>query len=169
MCAGLTAFRAIKESDAKPGQIVGKSQFKERHYFPPSDVPLPIAIAGAGGGVGTMACQYAKARGCRVLAISQGPEKRKLCLEELGVDYFVDYLASEDIVQEVRALTDGGPHAVIVVSTSETLLHSACQVMLDLEMGSRAVQLIIFLVRSQYGYYRSGGTASKRTNEHRPV
>lgn len=80
-----------------------------------------------------MACQYAKARGYRVLAISQGAEKRKLCLEELGVDYFVDYHESEDLVKEVKALTNGGPHAVIVTSASDTLLHSALQVKMVLE------------------------------------
>lgn len=78
-----------------------------------------------------MACQYAKARGCRVVAISQGVEKKKLCLDELGVDYFVDYTDSEDIVAEVRSLTHGGPHVVIVASASDTLLHSAIQVRLD--------------------------------------
>ncbi|OKP10314.1 Pyruvate decarboxylase 3 [Penicillium subrubescens] len=76
------------------------------------------AIAGAGGGLGTLACQYAKALGYRVLALSTGSSKQAMLVEEIGVDYFVDYIASqENLIPEIQELTGGGPHAAIVVAS----------------------------------------------------
>jgi len=65
LCAGLTTYKGLKESGARPGQVV--------------------AIVGAGGGLGAMAQQYAKAMGLRVIAIDGGDEKRAMC-EELGAE-----------------------------------------------------------------------------------
>ncbi|KNG88805.1 hypothetical protein ANOM_002460 [Aspergillus nomiae NRRL 13137] len=107
MCAGVTVYNALKQTSAKPGQV--------------------IAIAGAGGGLGSLACQYARACGFRVLAISTGLERRKACLEQFNVDYFVDYRTTTDLVSEVRSITNGGPHAVIVTSSSPSSLQLACQ------------------------------------------
>jgi len=65
LCAGITAYKGLKESGARPGQTV--------------------AIVGAGGGLGSLAMQYAKAMGLRVVAIDGGDEKRSMC-EELGAE-----------------------------------------------------------------------------------
>lgn len=74
LCAGLTVYKGLKESNARPGQTV--------------------AIVGAGGGLGAMAQQYAKAMGLRVVAIDGGDEKRELC-EKLGSEVsspYIDFL-----------------------------------------------------------------------------
>lgn len=63
LCAGITVYKGLKESGARPGQTV--------------------AIVGAGGGLGSLAQQYAKAMGLRVIAIDGGDEKRAMC-EQLG-------------------------------------------------------------------------------------
>merc|ERR1712000_407702 len=55
LCAGITVYKGLKESGARPGETV--------------------AIVGAGGGLGSLACQYAKAMGLRVIAIDGGNEK----------------------------------------------------------------------------------------------
>lgn len=65
LCAGITAYKGLKESGARPGQTV--------------------AIVGAGGGLGSLAQQYAKAMGLRVIAIDGGDEKRAEC-ESLGAE-----------------------------------------------------------------------------------
>jgi NADPH:quinone reductase-like Zn-dependent oxidoreductase len=65
-----------------------------------------------------LACQFAKACGYRVLAISAGESKRKMCIKNLGVDCFVDYKASPSLIEEVKEITQGGPNAVIVVSST---------------------------------------------------
>lgn len=66
LCAGITVYKGLKESGARAGQIV--------------------AIVGAGGGLGSLAQQYAKAMGLRIIAIDGG-EKKAMCLK-LGAEVF---------------------------------------------------------------------------------
>jgi propanol-preferring alcohol dehydrogenase len=65
LCAGITVYKGLKESGVRAGQTV--------------------AIVGAGGGLGSLAQQYAKAMGLRVVAIDGGDEKRAMC-EQLGTE-----------------------------------------------------------------------------------
>ena len=88
LCAGITVYKGLKESGAKPGQTV--------------------AIVGAGGGLGSIACQYAKAMGLRVIAIDAGDEKKEMT-KKLGAEEFVDFSKSSDVVKDVQAATEDGP------------------------------------------------------------
>lgn len=108
LCAGITVYKGLKESGARPGQTV--------------------AIVGAGGGLGSLAQQYAKAMGLRVIAIDGGDEKRAMC-EKLGADSFVDFLSSKDVVADVKAATaDGlGPHAVLLLAVTERPFQQAAE------------------------------------------
>jgi propanol-preferring alcohol dehydrogenase len=108
LCAGITVYKGLKESGAKPGQSV--------------------AIVGAGGGLGSIACQYAKAMGLNVIAIDAGAEKHAMC-KKLGADTFVDFSTSPDLVAEVKAASsDGlGPHAVLLVAVNEKPFQQATQ------------------------------------------
>ncbi|KID76668.1 Alcohol dehydrogenase 1 [Metarhizium brunneum] len=108
LCAGITVYKGLKESGAQPGQSV--------------------AIVGAGGGLGSLACQYAKAMGLNIIAIDAGDEKRDMCLK-LGADVFVDFMTSTDLVAEVKAASaDGlGPHAVLLVAVTEKPFQQATQ------------------------------------------
>lgn len=54
-----------------------------------------VLVVGAGGGVGVMSVQLAKALGCEVYAITGGPEKAAK-VEGLGADHVVDYKADGD-------------------------------------------------------------------------
>lgn len=101
LCAGITVYKGLKESGARPGQWV--------------------AIAGAGGGLGSLACQYAQAMGLKVVGIDAGQEKKDMVMGKLGGSAFVDFSTSKDVVADVKAATpDGlGPHAVILVAVSE--------------------------------------------------
>lgn len=109
LCAGITVYKGLKESGAKPGQTV--------------------AIVGAGGGLGSLAQQYAKAMGLRTIAIDTGDEKKKMCLEELGSHAFVDFAKSQNVVKEVQAATEDGlgPHAVILVAVNEKPFQQAAE------------------------------------------
>lgn len=100
LCAGITVYKGLKESGAKPGQYV--------------------AIVGAGGGLGSLALQYARAMGLHTIAIDGGDEKREVC-KSLGAAAYVDFMSSKDIVADVKAATpDGlGPHAVILLAVQE--------------------------------------------------
>ncbi|KAK0229234.1 hypothetical protein EDD85DRAFT_974241 [Armillaria nabsnona] len=94
LCAGLTVYRALKQTRAKIG-----------HW---------VAISGAGGGLGHLAIQYALAMGLRVIAIDTGDEKRNLCLG-LGAEKFIDFRKTEDLVEEVIQAAGGlGPHAALL-------------------------------------------------------
>ena len=87
----------MKESGARPGQWV--------------------ALPGAGGGLGHLAVQYAIAMGLRVIGIDTGREKEEL-VRELGAEEFVDFKKSDDVIATVKKITDGGPHASIVIAAS---------------------------------------------------
>nr|OQO20877.1 Alcohol dehydrogenase 1 [Rachicladosporium sp. CCFEE 5018] len=109
LCAGITVYKGLKESGARPGQTV--------------------AIVGAGGGLGSLAQQYAKAMGLRTIAIDSGDEKKKMCLEELGSHAFIDFATSKNVVKDVQAATEDGlgPHAVILVAVNEKPFQQAAE------------------------------------------
>ncbi|NID05771.1 NADP-dependent oxidoreductase [Luteibacter jiangsuensis] len=83
-------------------------------HFPHAPVELEgrtVLINGAGGGVGHLATQLAKARGARVIAVASA--KNATMLTEFGVDQFIDYgkTAVETAVRDVDLVLDavGGP------------------------------------------------------------
>ncbi|KAL8992619.1 MAG: hypothetical protein Q9188_007545, partial [Gyalolechia gomerana] len=97
----------------------------------PLDAVVPrqsVAIVGAGGGLGSLACQYAKAMGLRVSAIDAGEEKEKMT-KELGAAAFCDFAKSENLVKDVQAATEDGtgPHAVLLVAVSEKPFQQAAE------------------------------------------
>ncbi|KAG7881869.1 hypothetical protein KL925_001999 [Ogataea polymorpha] len=106
LCAGVTVYKALKTAELSPGQWV--------------------AISGAGGGLGSLAVQYAVAMGLRVLGIDGGDEKAKL-FESLGGEVFIDFTKEKDIVGAVQKATNGGPHGVINVSVSPAAISQSCQ------------------------------------------
>jgi len=108
LCAGITVYKGLKESGAKPGQTV--------------------AIVGAGGGLGSLAQQYAKAMGLKTIAIDTGDDKKKMCTE-LGSYAFIDFAKSKNLVKDVQAATEDGlgPHAVILVAVNEKPFQQAAE------------------------------------------
>jgi len=98
LCAGITVYKALKTANLSAGQWV--------------------AISGAAGGLGSLAIQYARAMGYRVLAIDGGAEKGEF-VKSLGAEAYVDFTTSTDVVKDVLDLTNGGAHGVINVSVSE--------------------------------------------------
>ncbi|OCK79804.1 alcohol dehydrogenase [Lepidopterella palustris CBS 459.81] len=98
MCGGVTAYVACKRSVVMPGQW--------------------IVLPGAGGGLGHLAVQYAKAMGMRVIAIDGGDAKRNLCLK-LGAEEFIDFTTTKDITAEVMRITTYGAHGVVVTAATK--------------------------------------------------
>jgi propanol-preferring alcohol dehydrogenase len=102
LCAGVTTYKGLKETEAKPGEWV--------------------AISGIGG-LGHVAVQYAKAMGLHVVALDVAPEKLELA-RSLGADLAVD--CSEDgVVEKVIAETGGGAHGVLVTAVSPAAFSQA--------------------------------------------
>src|SRR6202521_2132769 len=94
LCAGVTTYKGLKETHARPGEWV--------------------VISGVGG-LGHVAVQYAKAMGLHVAAIDIGPEKLQLA-RKLGAEIAVD--AKEENVVEVIQKKIGGAHGVLVTAVS---------------------------------------------------
>jgi len=108
LCAGITVYKGLKESGARAGQTV--------------------AIVGAGGGLGSLACQYAKAMGLEIIAIDSGQEKRAVTAQ-LGAKNYVDFITSKNLVNDVKSATEDGlgPHAVLLLAVNEKPFQQAAE------------------------------------------
>jgi propanol-preferring alcohol dehydrogenase len=95
-CAGVTTYKALKVSNAKPGDWV--------------------AIYGIGG-LGHVALQYAKAMGFNVIAVDIQDDKLELATE-LGADQTINGLRV-DPVEEINSLVGGVQAAVSVAVTKK--------------------------------------------------
>ena len=95
ICAGITTYKGIKETHARPGEWV--------------------AISGAGG-LGHLAIQYAKQMGLQVCAIDIDDGKLAHATK-LGADLVINAKTS-DPVAAVKNGTDGGAHGVLITAPS---------------------------------------------------
>jgi propanol-preferring alcohol dehydrogenase len=95
ICAGITTYKGIKESAAKPGDW--------------------IAISGVGG-LGHLAVQYAKAMGLLVCAIDVDDGKLSHATR-LGADFVIN-ARTEDAAAAVKKKTSGGAHGVLITAPS---------------------------------------------------
>ena len=95
LCAGVTTYKGLKETDTRPGEWV--------------------VISGVGG-LGHVAIQYAKAMGLKAIGLDIAEDKLKLALEA-GADHAVNAL-DKDAVERVIAFTGGGAHGVLVTAVS---------------------------------------------------
>jgi NADPH2:quinone reductase len=66
-----------------------------------------VVVSAAGGAVGSVAGQLAKARGARVVGVAGGPEKCRHVVEGLGFDACVDHRADDWRAQLDAATPDG--------------------------------------------------------------
>jgi D-arabinose 1-dehydrogenase-like Zn-dependent alcohol dehydrogenase len=93
MCAGLTTFNALRNSGARPGDVV--------------------AILGLGG-LGHLGVQYAKKMGFLTVGIARGKDKGPLA-HQLGADLYLDSQA-QDVSAELQKL--GGARVILATVTS---------------------------------------------------
>ncbi|MFQ6548464.1 alcohol dehydrogenase AdhP [Aestuariibius sp. 2305UL40-4] len=101
LCAGVTVYKGLKETEVRPGQWV--------------------AISGIGG-LGHMAVQYAKAMGMHVVAVDVADDKLDLA-RALGADVTIN-AAKVDPAKEVAAHL-GGVHGALVTAVSTTAFAQA--------------------------------------------
>ena len=95
VCAGITTYKGIKETAAKPGQW--------------------IAISGVGG-LGHLGIQYAKAMGLLVCAIDIDDGKLAHA-KRLGADLVINAKAGDPAVA-LKKETGGGAHGVLITAPS---------------------------------------------------
>ncbi len=101
LCAGVTVYKGLKETEVRPGQWV--------------------AISGIGG-LGHMAVQYAKAMGMHVVAVDIADDKLKLA-KSLGADEVIN-ATMVDPVKEVTTQI-GGVHGALVTAVSTKAFEQA--------------------------------------------
>ncbi|HJR07942.1 MAG TPA: NADP-dependent oxidoreductase [Pyrinomonadaceae bacterium] len=85
-------------------------------YFGLLDIGQPkdgdtVVVSGAAGAVGTLVCQIAKIKGCRVVGLAGSDDKNRYLTDELGVDAAINYKTASDLR---RALKDACPNGVDV-------------------------------------------------------
>jgi propanol-preferring alcohol dehydrogenase len=95
ICAGITTYKGIKETEARPGEW--------------------IAISGCGG-LGHMAIQYAKAMGLHVCAVDIEDSKLALA-KSLGADLTVNARTGDPAAVLQKAI-GGGAHGVLITAPS---------------------------------------------------
>jgi len=101
LCAGVTTYKGLKETNARPGEWV--------------------VISGVGG-LGHVAVQYAIAMGLHVAAVDLGAEKMALA-RKLGAEITID-AATQDPPKEVQKQI-GGAHGVLVTAVSPVAFKQA--------------------------------------------
>ena len=93
LCAGVTTFHALRESGARPSDVV--------------------AVFGIGG-LGHLGVQYAAKMGFRTVAIARGRDKEELA-RQLGAHIYLDS-GSQDVAAELMKL--GGAKTILATVTS---------------------------------------------------
>src|SRR6185295_17483006 len=93
MCAGITTYNALRNSSARPGDLV--------------------AILGLGG-LGHLGVQYASKMGYRTVGIARGKDKEALA-RKLGAQYYIDSQA-QDPAAELQKL--GGAKVILATVTN---------------------------------------------------
>jgi len=91
MCAGVTVFNALRNSGARPGEVV--------------------AVQGIGG-LGHLGVQYARKMGFETVALGRGKDKEPLA-KELGAHHYIDSSAA-DTVAELQKL--GGARVILATA-----------------------------------------------------
>ena len=71
-----------------------------------------VVISAASGGVGQVAGQLAKLRGCRVVGIAGGADKCRYAVEELGFDACIDHRENGDLKAMSKALKEACPNGI---------------------------------------------------------
>lgn len=101
LCAGVTTYKGLKETEARPGEWV--------------------AISGIGG-LGHVAVQYAKAMGLHIAAVDIADDKLALA-RTLGAELTVNARVEDPATTIEREV--GGVHGVLVTAVSPLAFHQA--------------------------------------------
>ena len=100
LCAGITTFNALRDSGARPGDLV--------------------AILGIGG-LGHLGVQFARRMGFETVAIARGTNK-KTQAEALGAHHYIDSTAG-DVAQALQTL--GGATTILATVTAPDAMSAA--------------------------------------------
>ncbi len=100
MCAGLTTFNALRNSGARPGDVV--------------------AVLGVGG-LGHLVVQYAVKMGFKTVAIARGKDKEALA-RKLGAWHYIDSQAQDPAAELIKL---GGARVILATVTNGEAMGAA--------------------------------------------
>jgi propanol-preferring alcohol dehydrogenase len=103
LCAGVTSYKSIKETECKPGQF--------------------LTIIGAAGGLGHLAVQYGKTMGLRVIAVDVGEDRLEYC-KTIGAEFSFD-ATHANLLENVELVTQGGSHGVVCFAPICSAIYNA--------------------------------------------
>ena len=147
MCAGLTTFNALRNSGARPGDLV--------------------AVLGIGG-LGHLGVQYAAKMGFKTVAIARGADKGVLA-KELGALHYIDSQAQDPSAELIKL---GGANVILATVTNGDAMNAAMgglaargklMVLGAAESISVSPLLLIFGSRSVMGWYSGTSIDSQDT------
>jgi propanol-preferring alcohol dehydrogenase len=104
LCAGVTTYKGIKETEARPGQW--------------------LVVSGIGG-LGHLAVQYAKAMGLHVVALDLASDKLELA-RAASADIAINAHDPDAVARVIKA-TGGGAHGVLVTAVSRAAFNQSLQ------------------------------------------
>ncbi len=95
---GLTLLLPEEQHPSRALGVLGMPGFTA--YMGLLDIGRPVAgetvvVAAASGAVGSVVGQIARIKGCTVVGIAGGEEKRRYVIDELGFDFCVDHRAAD--------------------------------------------------------------------------
>ncbi|WP_278234450.1 alcohol dehydrogenase AdhP [Isoptericola sp. AK164] len=96
LCAGVTVYKGLKQSEVRPGQWV--------------------LVSGIGG-LGHIAVQYARAMGMRVVAVDVADDKLALARRH-GAEATVNAATEPDVTARIQEVTGGGAHGGLVTAVA---------------------------------------------------
>ncbi len=100
MCAGVTTFNSLRNSGARPGELV--------------------AVLGVGG-LGHLAVQFAAKMGFKTVAIARGMDKEPLA-RKLGASHYIDTLAHDPAAELLKL---GGAKVILATVTDGRAMSAA--------------------------------------------
>lgn len=108
-CAGVTSYKALKDSGARPGQWV--------------------AVIGGAGGLGHLALQFANAMALKTICIDIELKDKCGFIKELGVNRACIFDGQDrELEQKVKALIAEGVHASIVLAPCASAYQQAMNI-----------------------------------------
>ena len=110
-CAGVTTYKAVKESGVRPGQWI---------------------VCFGAGGLGNLSVQYAKnVFGAQVIAVDLNEDKLLLA-KDSGADVVINAKNVEDVVEEIKNTTGGaGAHVAVVTAVAKAAFNHIPRLVLD--------------------------------------
>ena len=117
-CAGITAFHAVDSSELKEGDwlaVVGAGMMLLNAGW-----VRGFVLTEGSGGLGQIATQIGKAKGCKVVAIDINDETLEVCKKQ-GADAVFNSRTSKDFAQDLKSITNGGAKAACVFSNAQAV------------------------------------------------